>query len=192
MELIEEKVVESVFAIKPENLPEQQSILTTEQISTTDQAFTTNQVNTTTDQADMKTDQDNMPTDQVNMNSVQSQEQNSYQQTQEDNSIKPDISEGISMDMIQEPSHQEGISMEMVEPAPETIDPILLKEQLKWFSATMRSLKKKADARFFLVPVDPVALAIPTYFTIVKEPMDISTIEQKISHGRYQKVYLLI
>ncbi len=37
----------------------------------------------------------------------------------------------------------------------------------------------------FLKPVDPVALNIPSYFTIIKKPMDLSTIDKKLSRGEY-------
>lgn len=37
----------------------------------------------------------------------------------------------------------------------------------------------------FLVPVDPVALGIPTYFNIIKKPMDLSTIQSKLNKGEY-------
>ncbi|OHF03124.1 hypothetical protein CORC01_01508 [Colletotrichum orchidophilum] len=37
----------------------------------------------------------------------------------------------------------------------------------------------------FLHPVDPVALAIPTYFTIIKRPMDIGTIMAKLKNYDY-------
>ncbi|KAI8050928.1 hypothetical protein BDF22DRAFT_694042 [Syncephalis plumigaleata] len=40
----------------------------------------------------------------------------------------------------------------------------------------------------FLVPVDPVALNIPTYFTVVKSPMDLSTIKRKLDNGEYKTV----
>ncbi|KAF9878146.1 transcription regulator bdf1 [Colletotrichum karsti] len=38
----------------------------------------------------------------------------------------------------------------------------------------------------FLYPVDPVALAIPTYFTIIKRPMDLGTIMSKLKNYDYQ------
>lgn len=59
-------------------------------------------------------------------------------------------------------------------------DPLLLKEQLKWFAQFIKNMKKKKDAFIFLNPVDPVALNIPTYFTVIQNPMDISTIEKKL------------
>lgn len=47
--------------------------------------------------------------------------------------------------------------------------------------STARSLKKLKDSGPFLRPVDPVALNIPHYPSIVKTPMDFSTIERKLS-----------
>ncbi|KAK1991952.1 hypothetical protein LX36DRAFT_589404 [Colletotrichum falcatum] len=48
---------------------------------------------------------------------------------------------------------------------------------------------KNAHCNFaFLAPVDPVALAIPTYFTIIKRPMDLGTIMNKIKNYDYQTI----
>lgn len=119
------------------------------------------------------------------------QQTDQYQSTFQDDSVKQEISnqeEGISMEMVQEPSQQEIASMDMVEAGVGAIDPLLIKEQFNWLKATIRVMKKKKDAHIFLVPVNPVALNIPSYFTIIKEPMDISTVEQKIAHGQYQNV----
>ena len=68
-------------------------------------------------------------------------------------------------------------------------DPLLVKDQLKFMSNLIRNMKKKKDAVLFLQPVDPVALNIPTYFTVVQHPMDISTIEKQYSNYEgYEKV----
>jgi bromodomain-containing factor 1 len=68
------------------------------------------------------------------------------------------------------------------------MDPVLQKEQFKWFGAMIRNMKKKKDAVLFLNPVDPVALNIPTYFTVITKPMDISTIEKKLASNAYSNV----
>ena len=45
----------------------------------------------------------------------------------------------------------------------------------------MNSLWKTKDAELFHKPVDPVELGIPDYFSIIKEPMDFSTIKKKLT-----------
>ncbi|KAH8904047.1 hypothetical protein BR93DRAFT_883993 [Coniochaeta sp. PMI_546] len=39
--------------------------------------------------------------------------------------------------------------------------------------------------QFFMVPVDPVALQIPNYYKIIKKPMDLQTMGEKLNHGQY-------
>ncbi|KAG6845664.1 hypothetical protein H0H87_005871 [Tephrocybe sp. NHM501043] len=53
--------------------------------------------------------------------------------------------------------------------------------QFRFCQSTIRSLKKVKDAAPFLKPVDYVALNIPHYPTIIKTPMDFSTIERKLA-----------
>lgn len=50
----------------------------------------------------------------------------------------------------------------------------------------LRALKKHRDAGPFLVPVDPVALGIPQYFDVIKNPMDFSTVEKKLASRDYR------
>ncbi|XHG01161.1 hypothetical protein AWENTII_004559 [Aspergillus wentii] len=38
----------------------------------------------------------------------------------------------------------------------------------------------------FYYPVDPVALNIPTYHSVIKKPMDLSTIQSKLKTGQYE------
>lgn len=59
--------------------------------------------------------------------------------------------------------------------------------QLRFAQSTIRSLRKLKDAAPFLRPVDPVALNIPHYFSIVKRPMDFATIERKLASSNPQK-----
>jgi hypothetical protein len=39
----------------------------------------------------------------------------------------------------------------------------------------------------FLQPVDPVALNAPTYFQIIRRPMDLSTVQRKLASGGYEE-----
>lgn len=51
----------------------------------------------------------------------------------------------------------------------------------------LRSPKYGQVNHVFLAPVDPVALNIPHYRQIVKSPMDLSTMAQKLKQGQYGK-----
>ncbi|CAD6890239.1 unnamed protein product [Tilletia controversa] len=53
--------------------------------------------------------------------------------------------------------------------------------QIKCAQNFIRALKVRSEARWFLDPVDPVALNIPSYSHVVKEPMDLGTIDFKLS-----------
>ncbi|KAH0838598.1 Bromodomain-containing protein [Lanmaoa asiatica] len=60
-------------------------------------------------------------------------------------------------------------------------------QQHRFCLSTVRSLKKMKDAAAFLHPVDPVALNIPHYSSIIKNPMDLGTIERKLTSSNPQK-----
>lgn len=60
-------------------------------------------------------------------------------------------------------------------------------QQHRFCLSTVRSLKKQKDAAAFLHPVDPVALNIPHYPSIIKNPMDLGTIERKLMSSNPQK-----
>ncbi|KAF9435155.1 hypothetical protein BGZ76_006802 [Entomortierella beljakovae] len=62
----------------------------------------------------------------------------------------------------------------------------MTREQLKFCSSILKELKRHRDAGPFLVPVDPVLLNIPDYPSIVKNPMDLSTIENKLNGVEYE------
>ncbi|KAI8991787.1 Bromodomain-containing protein [Mycotypha africana] len=63
------------------------------------------------------------------------------------------------------------------------------KPLMKFCQQTIKELKKSKYRNIaypFLQPVDPVALNIPDYPSIVKHPMDISTIEKKLQNEEYE------
>jgi len=53
--------------------------------------------------------------------------------------------------------------------------------------AILKSLMSSSKATPFLAPVDPVALGIPDYFQVIKEPMDLGTIKQNVECGYYDE-----
>lgn len=52
----------------------------------------------------------------------------------------------------------------------------------------MRNLKKHRDATPFLNPVDYVKLNVPDYPKVIKHPMDLNTVDRKLSSGEYENV----
>lgn len=60
--------------------------------------------------------------------------------------------------------------------------------ELRFCSQTIKELmlkKHERDNMFFLSPVDVEALNIPHYFDVVKEPMDLGTIQLKLANNQY-------
>lgn len=49
----------------------------------------------------------------------------------------------------------------------------------------LQSRKMETVSWPFLLPVDPVEQGIPTYFDVIKEPMDLSTMQKKLNEGIY-------
>lgn len=61
----------------------------------------------------------------------------------------------------------------------------LPKHQIKFALASLRSVKRLKDASPFVEPVDHVKLNIPTYYTVITNPMDLGTMERKVNEGKY-------
>lgn len=49
----------------------------------------------------------------------------------------------------------------------------------------LSSLKGHSKSSPFLLPVDPIALNIPEYYHVIKEPMDLKTVSDKLNEGAY-------
>lgn len=63
------------------------------------------------------------------------------------------------------------------------------KPEMKFCEEVLRELKHGKHYTFnqwFLEPVDPVALNIPTYHSIIKQPMDLGTMSEKLDNGQYE------
>ena len=61
--------------------------------------------------------------------------------------------------------------------------------ELKFCDQALKEISKPKYSQYsfpFMQPVDPVALNIPTYLSIVKKPMDFGTIRQKLDRGEYE------
>ena len=53
----------------------------------------------------------------------------------------------------------------------------------------LQILKDSSNADPFQQPVDPLALGIPDYFKIIKNPMDLSSVEAKLIANKYTSPY---
>mmetsp|Transcript_12486 Transcript_12486/g.30734 ORF Transcript_12486/g.30734 Transcript_12486/m.30734 type:complete len:158 (-) Transcript_12486:81-554(-) len=60
--------------------------------------------------------------------------------------------------------------------------------KLKRSKTVLKNLMKHQYAWVFNEPVDPVKLGIPTYFEIIKRPMDLGTIKLRLEQGYYSDV----
>ncbi|KAL5343728.1 hypothetical protein BJX70DRAFT_121080 [Aspergillus crustosus] len=61
--------------------------------------------------------------------------------------------------------------------------------ELKFCQEVLDELHKGKHFIFispFYFPVDPVALNIPTYHSVIKKPMDLSTVQSKLNTGQYE------
>ena len=54
------------------------------------------------------------------------------------------------------------------------------------------NVKRTKDATSFVAPVDPVALNIPSYPTIITRPMDLGTLEQNLKDRKYPSITALV
>ncbi|KAA8648772.1 hypothetical protein EYZ11_004916 [Aspergillus tanneri] len=62
----------------------------------------------------------------------------------------------------------------------------LTKVQHKFLLKGIQSLKRMNDSRFYREPVDPIKMNIPHYPQIIKQPMDLGTIESNLKNNKYK------
>jgi len=63
------------------------------------------------------------------------------------------------------------------------------RNELKFCEEVLTEIANKKHSKIswpFMYPVDPVALNIPTYHSVIKKPMDFGTMKAKLSHGEYE------
>lgn len=63
------------------------------------------------------------------------------------------------------------------------------KPELRFCEEMLKELmapKNWSANQWFMEPVDPVALNIPNYHSVVKQPMDLGTMKGKLDHGEYE------
>ncbi|EDR28252.1 bromodomain-containing factor, putative [Entamoeba dispar SAW760] len=58
-------------------------------------------------------------------------------------------------------------------------------EELRKCKELNRKLMNQPESPAFNTPVDPVALQVPTYFSVIKRPMDLGTIKHNLSDKKY-------
>ncbi|KAK9727982.1 hypothetical protein K7432_001434 [Basidiobolus ranarum] len=93
-----------------------------------------------------------------------------YQEIKSTLKVIPDVS--------RTPSREPSIKRE---PEPVSMTP----EQLKLCEKIYKKVSGNKNAAAFLEPVDPVAMGIPHYFDVVRNPMDFSTVHKKLKAGEY-------
>ncbi|KAI9681349.1 MAG: hypothetical protein M1817_002632 [Caeruleum heppii] len=64
----------------------------------------------------------------------------------------------------------------------------MTKPQAKHMLAGIRKAKRSKDGAAFTLPVDPVKLGIPNYPNVIKNPMDLGTMEEKFKNEKYTTV----
>ncbi|KAI4200414.1 MAG: hypothetical protein LQ350_003952 [Teloschistes chrysophthalmus] len=68
---------------------------------------------------------------------------------------------------------------------PETAKKPITAAQKKHLQKVLSNVKRSANATCFAEPVDPVKLSIPTYPDVIKEPMDLKTLGDKLKNDAY-------
>jgi hypothetical protein len=81
-----------------------------------------------------------------------------------------------------DPVHQKGME------AGEAIPGYITTARLAHMKKMISNLKKGSSSVAFRFPVDPAALGILEYFDIVKEPMDLGTIDEKLKSKQYNTI----
>ena len=84
------------------------------------------------------------------------------------------------------PIETSGAHLVMIEtPSGQNLSQPLTKAQHRFLQKAIQNVRRTKDAGPFNKPVDPIALGIPSYPDVIKQPMDLSTIETNLKDDRY-------
>ncbi|KAF1796919.1 hypothetical protein FB192DRAFT_1291393, partial [Mucor lusitanicus] len=86
------------------------------------------------------------------------------------------------------PSSSNGSSTKPPKPKA-TFNPAMTESNQKRCERIYKKLYSHQACQPFYEPVDAVALNIPLYYTVIKRPMDMSTIRKKLDQGQYQTIW---
>lgn len=97
--------------------------------------------------------------------------------------------EVVSSDLVLKPKLKLSIPVPVTSPqvAPPAKPAPIVKSSKEKITEILEKLKSHQHAYWFAQPIDPVALGIPTYFDIIKEPMDFSTVTDRLESEQYSE-----
>jgi len=75
-----------------------------------------------------------------------------------------------------------GIKKSMIDPTTSRSDSEIL---FKFLTDLLQQIKVHPNAWPFLKPVDPIELNVPDYFNVIKDPIDLETIEKRLNTRVY-------
>eukprot|EP01124_Arcella_intermedia_P007856 TRINITY_DN14870_c0_g1_i2.p1 TRINITY_DN14870_c0_g1~~TRINITY_DN14870_c0_g1_i2.p1 ORF type:complete len:127 (-),score=44.61 TRINITY_DN14870_c0_g1_i2:305-685(-) len=64
------------------------------------------------------------------------------------------------------------------------------KSQQVFCKKILKNLLQMKESWPFMEPVDPIALKIPNYLEIIKKPMDLSTVNEKLDNDEYESLQM--
>ena len=99
--------------------------------------------------------------------------------------IKPPLNASTSNNNFKAISAQTNISQSAQPNIVPTLSSVMKGSDKKKCQKILNKLVSDGHAKVFLAPVDPIALGIPQYFEIIKHPMDLGTINNKLENNLY-------
>lgn len=89
-------------------------------------------------------------------------------------------------------SHTKSVSEKKPARPPRFSTTPMTDEQQAFLRSQLSYTRKTKNAVYFLTPVDHIALKLPTYTTIVTQPMDLGTIDTKLRSNEYSSVQAFV